>query len=117
MFAYKFYTNVRASWWLIPVLCVVLGVGFSLACLAVDHKYDYKIVPEWMVGGPDAAMNIFTTVATSMVSLTALVLTIVLVAVQLAMGQPRRCYSSTFSAALSTLVAASTSTTCCPGSC
>ena len=87
MSVYKIYTNVRASLWLIPVLCVLLGVGFSLATLAIDHAYDYKLVPEWMVGGPDAAMNILTTVATSMVSLTALVLTIVLVAVQLAMGQ------------------------------
>ena len=87
MSAYKVYIHVRASLWLIPVLCVLLGVGFSLACLAVDHSYDYKLIPEWMVGSPDAAMNILTTVATSMVSLTALVLTIVLVAVQLAMGQ------------------------------
>ena len=39
------------------------------------------------VVGPDAAMEILSTVAASMVSLTALVLTITMVVVQLAMGQ------------------------------
>ena len=44
-------------------------------------------VPEWISGGPDAAMEILGTVAASMVSLAALVLTITMVVVQLAMGQ------------------------------
>ncbi len=87
MTLYKVYTNVRSSLWLIPVLCVLVGAGISFATLAVDRANDYKLVPPSLVGGPDAALQILTTVATSMVSLTALVLTIVLVAVQLAMGQ------------------------------
>ena len=40
-----------------------------------------------MTGGPDAALAILTSIATSMVSLAALVLTITMVVVQLAMGQ------------------------------
>ena len=40
-----------------------------------------------MTGGPDAALGILTTIAASMVSLAALVLTITMVVVQLAMGQ------------------------------
>ena len=40
-----------------------------------------------MTGGPDAAVAILETIATSMVSLAALVLTITMVVVQLAMGQ------------------------------
>jgi uncharacterized membrane protein len=40
-----------------------------------------------MTGGPDAALAILETIATSMVSLAALVLTITMVVVQLAMGQ------------------------------
>ena len=40
-----------------------------------------------LVGGPDAAIAILTTIAASMVSLAALVLTITMVVVQLAMGQ------------------------------
>jgi uncharacterized membrane protein len=84
---YKTYTNVRSSLWLVPVLCVVVGALISLATIALDRASDYQLVPSSVVGGPDAALGILSTVATSMVSLTALVLTIVLVVVQLAMGQ------------------------------
>ena len=45
------------------------------------------MIPRALTGGPDAALEILGTVAGSMVSLTALVLTVVLVVVQLAMGQ------------------------------
>lgn len=87
MSLYKFYTNVRSSLWLIPVLCVLVGAVISFATIAIDRANDYQLVPPSLVGGPDAALGILSTVATSMVSLTALVLTIVLVVVQLAMGQ------------------------------
>ncbi len=84
---YKVYSNIRSSLWLIPVACVLVGAFISLATIAVDRKTDYQLVPSSVVGEPDASLAILSTVATSMVSLTALVLTIVLVVVQLAMGQ------------------------------
>jgi uncharacterized membrane protein len=87
MYAYKLYTSVRSSLWLIPVLCVAIGAMISFATIALDRAHDYTLVPQSLVGGPDAAMQVLATIATSMVSLTALVLTIVLVVVQLAMGQ------------------------------
>ena len=45
------------------------------------------MIPQAFTGGPDAALVILSAVATSMVSLAALVLTITMVVVQLAMGQ------------------------------
>ena len=87
LFWYKIYTNLRASLWLIPVLCVFIGAAISVATISIDRANDYQLVPATLAGGPDAALGILSTVATSMVSLTALVLTIVLVVVQLAMGQ------------------------------
>lgn len=87
MSLYKLLTNVRSSLWLVPVLCVLLGAAVSFATIALDRANDYELVPRSLVGGPDAVLGILGTVATSMVSLTALVLTIVLVVVQLAMGQ------------------------------
>lgn len=87
MSLYKVLTNVRSSLWLVPVLCVLLGAAVSFATIALDRANDYELVPRSLVGGPDAVLGILGTVATSMVSLTALVLTIVLVVVQLAMGQ------------------------------
>lgn len=87
IFLYKIYKNVSTSLWLIPVLCVLVGMGISFATIALDRANDYELLPESLVGGPDAAMAILTTVAASMVNLAVLVLTIVLVVVQLAMGQ------------------------------
>lgn len=87
MFLHKVYKNISTSLWLVPVLCVVAGMGISFATIALDRENDYQLLPASLVGGPDAAMEILTTVAASMVNLAVLVLTIVLVVVQLAMGQ------------------------------
>lgn len=73
--------------WFIPVMCVLAGLLVSVLTLAVDRALDFDVVPEWLTGGPDAAMAILTTIAASMVSLATLVLTITMVVVQLAMGQ------------------------------
>src|SRR5215217_471731 len=68
-------------------MCVLAGVALSFGTIAVDQSYDYGLVPQSISGGPDAAIQILGTIAASMVSLTALVLTITMVVVQLAMGQ------------------------------
>jgi len=80
-------SGVGSALWFIPVMCVLGGVVLSFGTIAIDRALDFAVVPRWMTGGPDAALGILTTVATSMVSLTALVLTITMVVVQLAMGQ------------------------------
>jgi len=79
--------NIRQSLWFVPVLCVLLGAALSFSTIALDRYFDYELIPQGLVGGPDAAMAILATVAASMVSLAALVLTITMVVVQLAMGQ------------------------------
>ena len=83
----KMLRNIASSLWLIPVLCVMVGIVISFSTIAIDRAGDYQVVPANLVGGPEAALEILTTVATSMVNLTVLVLTIVLVVVQLAAGQ------------------------------
>ncbi len=70
-----------------PLMCVLAGVALSFATISVDRTYDYQLVPRSISGGPEAAIEILGAVAASMVSLTALVLTITMVVVQLAMGQ------------------------------
>jgi uncharacterized membrane protein len=71
----------------VPVLCVLAGAMLSFATIALDRSFDYEAVPPVLVAGPEAATAILSTVALAMVSLTALVLTITMVVVQLAMGQ------------------------------
>jgi uncharacterized membrane protein len=79
--------SVRSSLWFIPVMCVLGGVAVSIGTIAVDRWFDFSAVPRSLTGGPDAATAILETIALSMVSLSALVLTITMVVVQLAMGQ------------------------------
>src|SRR4051812_21000616 len=79
--------HVRGSLWFIPVVCVGVGVVLSFITLGIDDRSNYTLVSRSFTGGPDAALAILGAVATSMVSLAALVLTITMVVVQLAMGQ------------------------------
>jgi uncharacterized membrane protein len=78
---------LRTSLWFWPLVCIGAGIALSLISVAVDRIFDGALIPRALTGGPDAALEILGTVAGSMVSLTALVLTVVLVVVQLAMGQ------------------------------
>jgi len=83
----KLFIHIKSSLWFVPVLCVLAGAALSFGTIALDRAFDYKAIPESIDVGPDAATVILTTVAASMVSLAALVLTITMVVVQLAMGQ------------------------------
>ena len=78
---------LRTSMWFWPLVCIVTGIAVSVTSVSVDRAFDGASFPRWLTGGPDAALEILGTVAGSMVSLTALVLTVVLVVIQLGMGQ------------------------------
>src|SRR6476620_8650108 len=87
MRVFRFLSSARNGLWFVPVLCVLVGVAISFGTIAIDRAFDFTLVPSSLTGGPDAALAILSTVAASMVSLAALVLTITMVVVQLAMGQ------------------------------
>ena len=84
---YKLIIHLGSSLWFVPVLCVLAGAALSFVTIILDRVFNYEAIPASLVGGPDAATAILSTVAASMVSLAALVLTITMVVVQLAMGQ------------------------------
>ncbi|HEX3300501.1 MAG TPA: DUF2254 domain-containing protein [Actinomycetota bacterium] len=77
----------NAGLWFIPFACAVAGIVLSIGTIAIDRALPDELVPRAITGDPNAALIILSTVAASMVSLTALVLTITSVVVQLAMGQ------------------------------
>src|SRR3954464_13324022 len=79
--------SVRSSLWLLPLGCLAVGALLAVGTLAVDRATDYQLVPQSLTGTPSDAQTILSSFATAMVSLTTLVLTVTLVAVQLAMGQ------------------------------
>jgi uncharacterized membrane protein len=84
---WRLIIHLRSSLWFVPVVCVLAGAAISFGTIALDRTFAYKAFPRSLVGGPEAATAVLSTVAASMVSLTALVLTITMVVVQLAMGQ------------------------------
>jgi uncharacterized membrane protein len=87
MNSFRPFSQLATGLWFVPLMCVLAGIGLSLGTIAIDEAYEYGLVPRSISGGPDAALEILGTVAASMVSLAALVLTITMVVVQLAMGQ------------------------------
>lgn len=78
---------VRSGLWFIPVSCVAGGVLLSFGTIALDRASNYALIPHTFTGDAQSALQILSTIAASMVTLTALVLTVVLVVVQLANGQ------------------------------
>jgi uncharacterized membrane protein len=83
----KLAASIGTSLWFVPVMCVLAGAALSFGTLTLDRAFDYQAIPQELVGRPTSATAILTTIAASMVSLAALVLTITMVVVQLAMGQ------------------------------
>ena len=81
---YRVAAQVRSGLWFVPVMCVIAGVVLSYVTLWIDGLSGYDLVPRSFTGGPDAALTILGAVATSMVSLAALVLTITMVVVSIA---------------------------------
>lgn len=84
---FKLMRSARNGLWFVPVMCVLGGVALSFGTITVDHVFDKGLIPQSLTGDHDAALAILSTIAASMVSLTALVLTVTMVVVQLAMGQ------------------------------
>jgi uncharacterized membrane protein len=84
MNAFRIWHHLRTGLWPIPVLCVLVGLGVSFATVSLDTD---NLVSVDVIGGPEAALAILGAIAASMITLTGIVLTIVLVVVQLAMGQ------------------------------
>src|SRR3954464_14959101 len=73
--------------WIIPSLGVVAGIVLSLVTVAIDRRNENGLLAQSIGGNGSDAQSILTTIATAVVTLTSIVLTVTLVAVQLAMGQ------------------------------
>jgi uncharacterized membrane protein len=83
---YRIVHALAQRLWIIPSLGLVSGVLLSLITIAIDRRNENGLSQSF-VGNATDAQTILTTIATSVVTLTSMVLTVTLVAVQLAMGQ------------------------------
>jgi uncharacterized membrane protein len=73
--------------WVIPLTGVGVGIGLSFATVAIDRHYHSPLLPSGLTGNATDAEQILATIAAAVVPLTTTVLTVTLVAIQLAMGQ------------------------------
>ncbi len=73
--------------WLLPLSCVVAGIGLAVALLSVDRSFGFHLVGMGVTGSVSSLQKILTAASTSLVTLNSVVLSLTLVAVQLAMGQ------------------------------
>lgn len=74
---------LKTSLWFVPLMFVVGGVALSLLTTTVD---DGTLIPQSITGDPAAALQILYLISFAMLTLTGLVLSLLVVAVQLAMG-------------------------------
>jgi uncharacterized membrane protein len=75
------------AYWPIPALCALVAAGLSLALVRLDEELQREGLSFAFTGGPDSARALLSTIATSMLSLTALVFSITIVVLQLASTQ------------------------------
>ena len=73
--------------WALPVLCAAAGAALSFLTVAIDSATGWDLVPRSLTGTPTAAQGTLQVIGQSIFTLSGLVLSLTLVAVQLAMGQ------------------------------
>jgi len=73
--------------WLVPLTGLLAGLGLAIGALLVDRASGYDLVSQTLTGTPTAASSLLSTIITSDITLLSVVLTVMTVAVQLAMGQ------------------------------
>ena len=82
--------RIRESMWLVPVLLVLAAIVLAPVMVHLDELYG-EPVEDWLPfvfgGGPDAARDMLTTIATSMASVIGIAFSIVIVVLQLASSQ------------------------------
>jgi uncharacterized membrane protein len=84
---HRYWRALGEKLWLLPLLGLLVGIGLALGLIAVDRAHGFRLVSQSVTGSATAAQQILSTSITALVSLTSIVLTLTLVAVQLAMGQ------------------------------
>src|ERR1051325_10337672 len=87
MWRFRIVHALAQRLWIIPSLGVVAGIVLSLVTVAIDRRNENGLLSQRVVGNAADARSILTVIATAVVTLTSMVLTVTLVAVQLAMGQ------------------------------
>lgn len=79
--------SLAEGFWVIPMFFAVCGAVLALITLSIDRATGYDLIPQALTGPPTAAQTILTTYVGALVTLISIVMTVITVAVQLAMQQ------------------------------
>lgn len=80
--------RLRDSFWAIPTLFLVAGIGLAMLLVELDGRWQGgRDLPFVFSGGPNAARSLLSTIATSMLTAATLVFSITMLVLQLASGQ------------------------------
>jgi uncharacterized membrane protein len=83
----RLFRALRHGLWVIPLGCLLVGIGLSFLTLAIDRAHDYRLISQDVVGDATSSEIFLSTTAATILTLASLVLSLTLVAVQVAMGQ------------------------------
>ena len=79
--------RLRASFWFLPLGMCLVAVVLATLTLSIDDHYDGTLGGLIATAGPTGAQNVLTTVAATMITVGATVLSVTIVAMQLASTQ------------------------------
>ena len=84
----RFWTRLRDTFWVLPLVFAVAAVGLGLGLTALDDWLDSSLtLPLLFAGGPEGARSLLSAIITSMISFTGLVFSITIVVLQLTSSQ------------------------------
>jgi uncharacterized membrane protein len=78
---------LQTRFWIVPLLSLEAFLGLAIVTLAIDRAHDYGLVSHTFTGTPASVQHLLSTAAGALLSLSTVVLSLMLVAVQVAMGQ------------------------------
>lgn len=87
----RFWLNIRSSIWLIPTICAFLAVGLAIATVWADRRFQTgdTLAAQWFLFdvGAEGARGVLGVIAGSIITVTGVVFSITVVALQLASSQ------------------------------
>ncbi|HYX37101.1 MAG TPA: DUF2254 domain-containing protein [Oligoflexus sp.] len=84
------FGKLRASYWFIPGIMAVAAASGAFVSLSLDHNLEALILPKWLLlfsGGPDAARDVLSAVAGSIITVAGVTFSISIVILSLASQQ------------------------------
>jgi uncharacterized membrane protein len=87
VYLFRLRHKLQTAIWVVPLACLFGFLALAIGTLAIDRATGYGLFGQSVLGSPGAVQQLLSTAAGSLLSLATVVLSLTLVAVQLAMGQ------------------------------